>query len=258
MTDDMPTRPAMKDIDDVLAGRRRGCIVQGDGLEVLWYIHHSIGKADMVFADPPDNLGLKYDGFNDQISEYEYERFLERITQLSCIAAPVVWLSVFHKYQNLIWYLLDEDAVGREIRQIIWHFTFGQHRTTDLANNYRPLFRIAPDDFHWNTDAIRVPSKRQTKYNDKRANPEGRVPGDVWEFPRVCGTFKERCPWHPTQHPEALLERIILMSTKEGDLVVDPFSGTGTTCVVANRLNRRFIGVDISKSYVEKSRARLR
>lgn len=103
-------------------------------------------------------------------------------------------------------------------------------------------------------NAILVPSARQLKYKDKRANPQGRVPDDVWEFPRVCGTFKERRPWHPNQHPEALIERIVKLSCVPGDLVIDMFAGTGTVNRVCKRLGIDCIGIEISEYYCEKIR----
>jgi len=101
-------------------------------------------------------------------------------------------------------------------------------------------------------DAIRIPSKRQTLYNDKRANPKGRVPDDVWEFSRVCGTFKEKRKWHPNQHPEALIERIVKFSCVPGDLVIDMFAGTGTVNRVCKRLGIDCIGIELSRFYCEK------
>jgi len=109
----------------------------------------------------------------------------------------------------------------------------------------RPEAKLYPD-------AIRVPSARQLKYNDKRANPKGRVPDDVWEFSRVCGTFKERRRWHPNQHPEALIERVVKFSTAPGDLVIDMFAGTGTVNRVCKRLGRPCIGIEISEFYCEQ------
>ena len=97
--------------------------------------------------------------------------------------------------------------------------------------------------------AIRVPSARQLKYNDKRADPKGRVPDDVWQFPRVCGTFHERRKWIPNQHPEALLERMVLLSTRKGDTVIDMFAGSGNMFRVCKKLGRRCIGIEISLHY---------
>ena len=217
-------------------------IIHGDCLEVL----PTLPKAKMIFADPPDNLSMKYEGFVDKKDFY--------LTWLTCVIETVLdkynifWLSYYHKYQPAVM----GCCRFYKWRQFIWHFTFGQHRNSDCGNGYRPLLRIMKPDAKLYPDAIRVPSKRQTLYNDKRANPKGRVPDDVWKFPRVCGTFKEKRKWHPNQHPEALIERIIKLSTVEGDLVIDMFAGTGTVNRVCKRLKRQCIGIEISKYYCEK------
>lgn len=71
----------------------------------------------------------------------------------------------------------------------------------------------------------------------------------MWQFSRICGTFKERLGNHPCQMPEFLLERIIRVSSNEADIVLDPFGGTGTTAAVAKRLKRHFITMEISEEY---------
>jgi len=137
-----------------------------------------------------------------------------------------------------------------QVRKVIWNFDFGQYRTIDLPNDFRPIFRVLTNKkSKLYPDNILVPSARQTKYNDKRAVSKGRVPSDVWKFPRVAGTHAECRTWHPTQHPEALMERIIKFSTKEGDLVIDPFGGSGTTLRVCQKLNRKCIIIEYSEMY---------
>ena len=85
------------------------------------------------------------------------------------------------------------------------------------------------------------------------------MPDDVWnEYSRVCGTFKERTGFHGCQMPERLLERIILTASDPGHLVLDPFSGSGTTVCVAAALDRRYIGIDISANYVTEAKSRLK
>jgi site-specific DNA-methyltransferase (adenine-specific) len=101
------------------------------------------------------------------------------------------------------------------------------------------------------TDQYFECSARQ-KCNDKRANPAGRVPDDVWEFPRVVGNAKERRSWISNQHPEALIERMILMSTQPGETVIDMFAGSGTVHRVCRRLGRNSISIDISQEYVDR------
>lgn len=232
-------------------------IICGDMLDVL----PKLPKAKMIFADPPDNIGLKYDnGLSDKMPAARYaDKLLLWIK--ACGRADVVWVSVNANWETWVdhaFRICMENAPSWRVRKFIWYFTFGQHRETDCGNNYRPIFRIAPKDYKWRTDRIRIPSERQ-RLGDKRANPAGRVPGDVWGGPadipglcRVQGNNKERRKWHPTQHPEKLIERMILMSTDEGDLVVDPFLGSGTTLRVCQRLKRRCIGIELSKTYCEK------
>jgi site-specific DNA-methyltransferase (adenine-specific) len=121
---------------------------------------------------------------------------------------------------------------------------------------------------------VRVPSARLTTYADRRANPAGKLPDDTWVLrpqeeercfqsdtdtwyvARVCGTFKERTG-HPCQMPEALLERIIRVSSNPGDLVLDPFAGSGTTLATAKRLGRRYLGVELSAEYAARVEERL-
>ena len=84
------------------------------------------------------------------------------------------------------------------------------------------------------------------------------MPDDVWNtYSRVCGTFKERTGWHPCQMPENLLKRIISASSNQGDFVLDPFCGSGTTPAAAMQLSRRYAGIEISQEYVNKSKKRL-
>ena len=117
-----------------------------------------------------------------------------------------------------------------------------------------------------------MPSARQLVYADRRANPTGRLPDDTWilrpqdlpegfqpdedtwYFPRVCGTFKERAGWHGCQMPEQLLGRIIRACSNEGELVLDPFAGSGTTLAVAKKLGRRFLGFELSPQYAKAGR----
>jgi site-specific DNA-methyltransferase (adenine-specific) len=229
-------------------------IRQGDCLKVL----PTLPKAKMIFADPPDNLGLKYDGFADKIPDEEYIRGMVRWVSMAMVAAPIVWFSIYHKWlaylmHNIV--LWEQQGCGDwKGKLFIWRFTFGQHRDTDCGNGFRPIIRLlnmADRNGFLYPDAIREESQRQ-RNGDKRANPAGRVPDDVWDFSRVCGTFKERRQWHPNQHPEALIERIIKFSTIEGDLVIDMFAGTGTVNRVCKRLNRNCIGIEQSRFYCDK------
>jgi hypothetical protein len=160
---------------------------------------------------------------------------------------------------------------------VIWYYTFGVHCKNKFARSHTHLFHFVkdPKNFTFNTEKIRVPSARQLVYGDSRAHSAGRLPDDTWILrpqdapdafdpsedtwyvPRVCGTFKERAGWHGCQMPEQLLGRIIRACSNPGETVLDPFGGSGTTLVVAKKLDRHFIGFELSKSYARQIEARL-
>lgn len=103
---------------------------------------------------------------------------------------------------------------------------------------------------------MRIPTPHKLTSYKRAAGP--RVPDDVWEIPRLVGNARERFGDHPCQLPEELLRRVILSSTSEGDLVVDPMAGTGTTLRVAQCLNRRYLGIEEQAAFIDLIRKRLR
>jgi site-specific DNA-methyltransferase (adenine-specific) len=222
-------------------------LICGDCLEVV----ASLPPAVCIFADPPDNIGQDYDGVTDRRIREEYQAWLAKCLRLFTTKADVVWLSFNARWTFDVGAMFDrllrEDATlrAKPCQQI---FTFGQHRHGDLGNNHRPLYRIMREDARLYPDAIRVESWRQEN-GDKRADPRGRVPGDVFNFPRVTGNSRQRRGWHPTQLHEGLVQRCLLMSTAEGETVIDPFGGTGTTLRVCKRINRPCTLVELSEAY---------
>jgi site-specific DNA-methyltransferase (adenine-specific) len=235
-------------------------IICGDCIEVLSKIRKPF--ADLIFADPPFNIGYKYDKYHDKVKSKNY------------IAWTKDWMAVCKKVlkPHGSFYIAIGDDYAANVKVIadqlglfmrnwlIWHYTFGQQMKKKFARSHTHIFYFVKNknNFTFNDQAVRVPSDRQLLYNDKRANPAGKMPDDVWsQYPRVCGTFKERTGWHPCQMPESLLKRIIAVSSNPGDCVLDPFSGSGTTAATAAQLGRNYVGVEISKSYVEKAKKRL-
>ncbi len=234
-------------------------VIAGDCVKILK--SPEMPKADLIFADPPFNIGYKYDVYEDRKAYDDYFAWTEN-WMAACKDALAdtgsFWVAIGDDYAA------EVRVIGRRIglnlrNWVIWHYTFGQNTQKKFARSHTHLFYFVndPKKFTFNDMAVRIPSARQTTYADKRANPKGKVPDDVWSFSRVCGTFNERVKWHPCQMPERLLDRIIRVSSKPGDLVVDPFSGSGTTLVTAARLKRRYIGIDLSKNYVRKSIRRI-
>ena len=230
-------------------------IVAGDCIELM--TGGQTPQADLIFADPPFNVGYKYDVYEDRKAYDEYYAWTESwMSACKAALAPhgSMWIAIGDDYAAEV--RVIANSLGLHLRNwVIWHYTFGQATQTKFARSHTHLFYFThhPRKFTFNDMAVRVPSARQTTYADKRANPKGKLPDDVWSFSRVCGTFHERVQWHPCQMPERVLERIINVSSDPGHLVLDPFSGSGTTCVVAARLGRDYLGIDISESYVAES-----
>lgn len=224
-------------------------LINADCLDVLPTL------ADFVccFMDPPDAIGLSLNNYQEQPRE-GYIDWLAQIVEATISHCGTTWLSY-----NVIWDLAVKHWAfdynqerGLEIKPFVWTYTFGQNRNTDCGPGHRPILRFRKPDAPLYPEQIKVPSWRQL-HGDKRAANGGRVPLDAWtEFPRIVGNAKERRSWHPTQHPEALVERAIKLCTREGDTVLDLFSGTGTAIRVCKRIGRNTVSVELNHGYCEK------
>lgn len=232
----------------------------GDSSKLL--ANWEAGWADLVFADPPFNIGYVYDAYHDNVADDQYIGWT-RDWMAACQRAlkpnGSMYIAIGAEFAA------DVRVLGRQLgltlrNWIIWHYSFGQQTKKKFARAHTHIFYFSKNakQFTFNDHMVRFPSARHTEYQDLRANPEGRLPDDVWDdFPRVCGTFKEREGFHGCQMPEALLMRIILASSNAGEIVLDPFVGSGTTAVAAQRLGRKYVGIDLSPDYVEHVRGRL-
>ena len=242
-------------------------IICGDCIDILGNIDEPF--ADLIFADPPFNIGYKYDKYNDKVKKEKYLSWpMEGMAACKKVLKPngSFYIAIGDDYAANIKVIADE--LGLVMRNwIIWHYTFGQQMKTKFARSHTHIFYFVKNktNFTFNDHAVRTPSDRQLLYNDKRANPEGKLINDVWdEFPRICGTFNERQGWHPCQMPESLLARIIRVSSNENSWILDPFNGSGTTCVVAAKLTnyykslRSYTGIEISKEYSNEARKRIK
>ena len=218
---------------------------------------------DLVFADPPFNIGYEYDHYDDRV---EHDRYVDWTRRWMTACAGVLkatgslYVAIGDAYAAHV-RLIGEELGLTPRNWIIWHYTFGQQRQTRFAQAHTHILYFVKDPkaFTFNDFAIRVPSDRQLIYNDKRADPRGKLPDDVWNtYSRVCGTFRERCGWHPCQMPELLLARIVAASSNPGDVVLDPFLGSGTTATAAVKLGRHYVGIDTSGDYVRQAKQRIR
>lgn len=243
-----------------MADTPQNTIVNADCIE--WLKQQPEGFADLVFADPPFNIGYQYDVYEDRMAYEEYYNWT-RQWMAGCGRAlkadGTFWIAIGDEYAAEIRMLGRE--LGLTLRNwVIWYYTFGQSTKHKFNRSHAHLFYFVKDAkaFTFNENEIRVFSDRQREYHDTRANPAGKLPDDTWsEFPRVCGTFAERVEWHPCQMPESILTRIVRSCSKVGELVFDPFGGSGTTLAVAKRLGRRWLATEISENYVKNGLQRL-
>jgi site-specific DNA-methyltransferase (adenine-specific) len=241
-------------------------IYVGDCREVLKEIPSQ--SVDLIFADPPFNWDVPYGEWNDAIPREEYLRFTYEWLD-GCLATL--------SDQGAFWVNIPDDTAAEIVIHLkhrrlvminwcIWHFRFGQHRTANfiVSKVHALYFARDREQRTWNPKAILEPSDRAAIYDDPRTRetrqPGLRVPLDVWYGPnwgRIQGNNKERRPNHQNQIPEVYLERVIRACSKEGDLVLDPFLGSGTTCTVARALGRRSIGIEYSAQNVQSAFERI-
>ena len=221
----------------------------------------------LVFADPPYNIGIKYGKhYNDAQPVEDYLRECESwIQAIPPLLTPDGSFFLLVNQENA-WRLIPfAIRAGLHLRQwITWFESFGTNCPGKYNRCSRALLWFVNDPvrFIWNPSAVNRKSDRQTEYDDKRADPDGKVWDDVWgikpdPIPRLTGTCEERLPGFPTQLPLALLRPIIGAHSEPDDLVLDPFSGSGTTGAICIELDRRFIGIELSQEFAELARKRL-
>lgn len=237
-------------------------IVTGDCLAGLAELE--AGSARLVFADPPYNLGVDY-GRGPKADKLPDEEFAAWVGDWVRACKRVLaedgslWLLMSDEYAAEC--VLAMKGAGFAIRRWVkWFEGFGQN----VPNNFNRctrhlLYGVAnPRKFTFNEDAVKRPSDREAKYNDARAMPGGKILDDCWfDIPRLAGTHAERLPDFPTQLPIALVERVIACASDPGDLVIDPFAGSGTTAVACKRMSRRFHGFELNPDYANKARLRV-
>lgn len=210
---------------------------------------------DLIATDPPYNLKKDYGNSIDHKEWDEYLEFTKTwLTECIRVLKPTGSIYVFMgvRFISTLFKLMEENNLLFN-GWIVWHYTQGMGRKKGFSPRHEDiLYFTKSPDFTFNLDDIRIPQK----YFRKRNNMDGANPGDVWQFSHVHYSHPDRQD-HPTQKPTAVLERIIKASSYPNDIVLDPFMGSGTTCVVANYLNRKWIGFDLNPEYIEMSNNRM-
>jgi site-specific DNA-methyltransferase (adenine-specific) len=231
-----------------------------DGLETV----RENGPARLIFTDPPYNIGIDYGQGEkaDLLSPQAYMKWVRQWLALcwDCLTDDgSLWVMIGDEYAAE--YCTEIKATGFTIRSWIkWYETFGVNCSNKFNRTSRHIFYAVKDEksFVFNPEPVTRPSDRQTKYGDSRASAGGKIWDDVWQIPRLTGTCSERIPDFPTQLPLAIVESIVLCASMPGDLVVDPFNGSGTTGVASIRNGRKYIGIEKNEAFVDMAEMRLR
>ena len=241
-------------------------LVLGDCIEEMSLLPD--GCAQLVIADPPYNIGPAFGIDQEWNRSHEWIPWSRRwLSEAVRVLAPGGSIFVYgiHHYQCFIQVLLYELGLQYR-RQIIWNYENGWSRSTKtLATHYEPLLWFSKGD-SYTYHVIREPYKSADRLKNKiikngkvwTPHPDGRMAGDVWQFPTLAGRrFADERVDHPTQKPLALTDRIVRHFSDPGDLVVVPFAGSGTECVSAKRNGRNYWGCNIKPEYVELATRRL-
>lgn len=242
-------------------------IFQGDCAEIM-RSEVPDSQVALIFADPPYNIGKSFGEFKDRWpSDEAYAEWCYCWLDL-CLQklAPNGSLYVMTSTQAMPMLDLWLRRRCTVLSRIVWHYdSSGVQARQYFGSMYEPILFCVKDPEHYtfNADAIEVEARTGAvrgliDYRKPIPTPyrTTKVPGNVWYFPRVRYRMDEY-EEHPSQKPEALLERIIKASSAPGDLVLDPFSGTFTTCSVAKRLGRASVGIEREREYFKIGARRL-
>ena len=256
--------------DQNVTGFSDGALFTGDSIEWMKTINDE--SIDMVFADPPYNIKkADWDDFGSQERYIEWS--MRWIEQASRILKPTGSLYVCGFSEILADPKHPSMRYFSSCRWLVWFYRNKANLGKDWGRSHEIILHLRKKDFgHINYDDVRIPYGKHTlKYPDHpqadssqygrkgshwTPNPLGAKPKDVVEIPTTCNGMNEKTP-HPTQKPEELLRKLILASSSEGDLVLDPFSGSGTTAVVASQLHRQWLACDENPEYNQWATQRL-
>jgi adenine-specific DNA-methyltransferase len=251
-------------------------LFRGDCASLLKTLRDAGEKAKLVVTSPPYNIGKDYERHSKKSTKQyvaDQTKIIELCSQILDERGSLCWQVGNHVVDGYIQPLdiLLYDAfvnAGFVLRnRIIWHFEHGLNTDRRLSGRYETImwFTRKVDDYAFDVDPIRVPQKypakkahRGPRKGEYLSNPLGKNPGDVWIFPNVKHNHPEKIGTHPCQFPFELVERLVLALTEPGDLVVDPFMGSGTTAVGAAFFGRRFAGADLVEDYVLDAEDRMR
>jgi adenine-specific DNA-methyltransferase len=244
-------------------------IALGDCRELLASIPTM--SVDLVVSSPPYNLGKEYES-KVALEKYlsEQEKVLAECCRVLKPTGSIFWqVGAFADSGLLVpldvrFFPMLERLGMIPRNRIIWARQHGLHASRKFSCRHETILWFTKGgDYKFHLDTIRVPQKWQNKKHfrgDRRGelscNPDGKNPGDIWMFRNVKHNHEEQTI-HPCQFPEDMIARIVLSTTDEGDVVLDPYMGTGTVAVVAKDHNRHFIGAELDPEYHKAATQRL-
>lgn len=245
-------------------------LYEGDCLQLLPTIPD--GAVRLVVTSPPYNLGKPYEARLD-LDEYvkQQQAVIEQCVRLLHPQGSICWQVGNYVDDgrivplDIILYPLF-SSLGLQLRnRIVWHFGHGLHASRRFSGRYEVvLWFTKSDEYLFRLDPVRIPQKypskkyfKGSKRGQLSCNPLGKNPSDVWDIPNVKANHVEKTI-HPCQFPVELIERLVLSMTDEGDWILDPFIGVGTTAIAALAHNRRAIGAEMMPEYVVVARERIR
>lgn len=242
------------------------------------------GFAKLIITSPPYNIGKAYEKSSElEVYVDSIRPMLEEIKRIMATDGSLCWQvgNYINKGEvfplDYIYYRLFTEEMNLHLRnRIIWHFDHGLHSKKRFSGRYETILWFSKsDDYIFNLDDVRVPAKYPGKRHFKgkkkgqlSGNPLGKNPGDfwsivindwetsLWDIPNVKANHPEKTI-HPCQFPIELVERCVLALTNEGDWVVDPFSGVGSTLLASIMHNRRAMGCEKEEEYIKISRERI-
>ncbi len=245
--------------------RRNGLLFQEDSIE--WLKQLPDGCVDMIFADPPYNIKkADWDKFESQEQYIIWS--LQWIKEAARVLKPTGSLFICGFTEILADLKHPAMRYFTGCKWLIWHYKNKANLGNDWGRSHESILLLRKSKtFTMNIDEVRIPYNEHTlkypahpqaessQYAKGKAtkatwtpNPLGAKPKDVLEIPTTCNGMGEKTK-HPTQKPEELLRKIILAASNPGDLVLDPFAGSGTTLVVSEQLGRQWIGCEMNEEY---------
>jgi adenine-specific DNA-methyltransferase len=241
-------------------------LVLGDCLDLFPKVVDD--SVQTIHTSPPYNIARDYNGYNDKLSRKDYLDFIESVLrECKRVLVPggaLFWQTGYtterSEYITPLDHLMFDlfQELGFRLKdRIIWRYWGGMAFKSKFTNKHETiLWWIKPTHGTSKSKFNVFPVREATKFHDSRNNLFGRNPGNVWEVDRVAfGSYDQTS--HIAVFPEEISDRIILATTDENDLVLDPFSGSGTVCKVAKSRNRHFLGFEISPHYHAESARRV-